>query len=419
MSSYCASRPRIAAVLMECNPLHEGHRYILQEARRRTNADAVIVLLSGDFAQRGIPTVESKELRTHQLLVCGADLVLELPVVYAASSAEYFARGGMEILRKLGIVTDLVFGSESGSLDSLLMQAQFLAHEPEDFQILLRRFLANGLSYPAAREMAAVSCSAPTRLSETSNDILAVEYLKALLQMQGDVPCTSNSAPLDKDDNPNVILSGMQIHAIPRISAISASTLREQRRQQEDGIFADDFSDILLARLLDIAHDPARSYADYAGISRDLSNRIDRFLPEFHSWTQFCSCLKTRNITHSAVSRALLHLMLGIPKEYEQFQAPSYVRVLGCRQDARPLLSQMQSRELAVLPQLPGEASPQLLLDIHASELYDYIARRKLTAANAQISKNVAETKNAKKKIPSAGLPAKRISEYTKRLIIV
>ena len=412
MSSHDSSRPRIAAILMECNPLHEGHRYILQEARRCTGAEAVIVLLSGDFAQRGIPAIESKELRTRQLLMCGADLVLELPVVCAASSAEYFARGGMEILSRLGLVTDLVFGSESGSLDALLTQAQFLADEPADFQVLLRKLLADGLSYPAARVKAAASCHAPVCLSDTSNDILAVEYLKALLQIQGaqgDAPPVSFSL---STDNQSAMLSDMQIHAVPRISAISASALREQRRQHEDGIFADDFSDVLLARLLDISHDPDRSYADYAGISRDLSNRIERFLPEFVSWTQFCSILKTRNITYSAVSRALLHLMLGITKEYDQFQVPSYVRVLGCRQSARHLLGEIPTKDLTVYPPLPKSPCAQLLVDIRASELYDYICRRKLATA-------AHESVKAQKKTPPAGFPAERISEYTKRLIVV
>ena len=409
MSSRDSSRPRIAAILMECNPLHEGHRYILQEARRCTGADAVIVLLSGDFAQRGIPTIESKELRTRQLLMCGADLVLELPVVYAASSAEYFARGGMEILSRLGLVTDLVFGSESGSLDALLTQAQFLADESADFQVLLRKFLADGLSYPAARVKAAASCYTPVCLSDTSNDILAVEYLKALLQMTKGTQSAVLSTPQDRQ---TASLCGMQIHAIPRISAVSASTLREQRRQREDGIFADDFSDILLARLLDIMHDPERSYVDYAGVSRDLSNRMERFLPEFVSWSQFCSILKTRNITYSAISRALLHLMLGITKEYEQFQVPSYVRVLGCRKNARFLIGRMQSNGLTVFPQLPKDPCRQLLVDIRASELYDYICRRKLATA-------AHESVKAQKKTPPAGFPAERISEYTKRLIVV
>lgn len=445
MTSANPHRPRIAAILMECNPLHEGHRYVLQEARRRTGADAVVVLLSGDFVQRGIPAIESKELRTRQLLACGADLVLELPAVYAASSAEYFARGGMEIFSRLGLVTDLVFGSESGSLDALLTQAQFLADEPADFQVLLRKLLADGLSYPAARVKAAASCHTPVCLSETSNDILAVEYLKALLQMPKGTQSAILSTPQDRQP---ASLCGMQIHAVPRISAVSASTLREQRRQREDGIFANDFSDILLARLLDIMHDPERSYADYAGVSRDLSNRMERFLPEFVSWSQFCATLKTRNITYSAISRALLHLMLGITKEYEQFQVPSYVRVLGCRKDARFLIGRMQSNGLTVFPQLPKDPCRQLLVDIRASELYDYICRRKPVAAAQSLSNepeevNVPETANerktvnaqeaanerkitnvqgavkAPKKTPPTGFPAERISEYTKSLIVV
>ena len=433
-------KPHIAGILMECNPLHEGHRYILQEARRCSEADAVIVLMSGDFAQRGIPAVEPKELRTRQLLKSGADLVLELPVSYAVSSAEYFARGGMQILHALGIVTDLAFGSESGDFSALLAKAQFLLHEPEDYQELLHRYLNQGLSFPAARTRAAAECSEHILLPDTANDILGVEYLRALMQIDSqqishsDVNTASEPSGtgfLSSNTDGAVAsaipcLGGFRIHAIPRIQTASATQLRAQRQETGSGMFADDFSELLLSQLLSIQWDENRHFYDYAGISSDLSNRMERLLPQFISWTQFCELLKTRNITYTAVSRALLHILLGMDSGYTQYRAPSYVRVLGCRREALPLLSRLQhTTSLPVLTKLPKKPSPVLQLDLHASELYDLLLRKKASGDRDTLmqysmkqypSKQNSDTM---KKILPASSDADRISEYSKPFLIL
>lgn len=399
---------RIAGIVMECNPFHEGHQYILDKAREITGACAVIVIMSGDFVQRGIPAVYAKEMRTRTLLASGADLVLELPVRYALSSAEGFAAGAVSILERLGIVTDLVFGSESGDLAQLLSAAEFLRREPEDYRQLLRTYQAAGLSFPAARERAAAECSSHAILADTANDILGTEYLKALLP----------SLPLCP-------------HAVPRIRTLSATEHRQLLETSQDPscLFADDFSDLLLGRLLGIARlpqpHPARPrhpFAEFDGISDDLSDRIERLLPEFVSWTQFCRLLKTRNITYSALSRAMAHILLdirkvpapagpGIPESAASprsaaCNASSYVRVLGCRKDAAALLGSIRrnSAELSLITNLPApEASCSgLMQDLYASELYDHAARRKYNS-----------------KTQPADLSAGWVSEYAKPFLML
>ncbi len=417
-----ANAPRIAGIVMECNPFHEGHQYILEQARAITGAEAVVVVLSGDYVQRGIPAVYSKESRTRQLLFCGADLVLELPVCCAVSSAEFFAQGAVHILQEIGIVTDLVFGSESGDLEHLAVQAQFFLHESSDYQRLLRELLSKGLSYPAARQQAAATCSAHLAASDTANDILGVEYLKALLSYG----CSNFSDSAVGGRSSGSLLSNgssfcLQPHAVPRITAVSATQHRQRLLDNHDPscLFADDFSELLLARLLSIHHDPQRSFADYAGISSDLSDRIERLLPEYVSWTQFCQLLKTRNITYSAVSRAMVHILLNMTAEYETFCRPSYARVLGCRRDAMHLLgdiaksapdfllitnpARQRAKESSALTAKAPSALKSLSLDLRASELYDYLSRRK--AIN--------------NKIPAADSAAARISEYAKPFLVV
>ena len=110
---------RAAGIIAECNPLHEGHEYLIQKARERTGADYVVVAMSGDYVQRGAPSILSREIRAEALLRAGVDLVVELPLYVSSSGADYFARGGVALLESLGVITDLVFGSESGDLASL------------------------------------------------------------------------------------------------------------------------------------------------------------------------------------------------------------------------------------------------------------------------------------------------------------
>ncbi len=120
------SKMKVTGIIMECNPFHEGHEYLLREARRQTGADYIVAAMSGDYVQRGEPAVFDKYIRAGQILQAGADLVLELPLYAACGSAEYFARSGIALLDRLGVVTDLCFGSESGDTDYIMKCARVL-----------------------------------------------------------------------------------------------------------------------------------------------------------------------------------------------------------------------------------------------------------------------------------------------------
>ena len=135
---------KVTGIIAECNPLHEGHKYLLQEARKNTGADYIVIAMSGDYVQRGAPAVVSKEQRACALLQNGADLVLELPLYVSASGADYFARGGVSLLESLGVVTDLAFGSESGDLSLLQDAARELNEDTEAFREVLQNGLRKG-----------------------------------------------------------------------------------------------------------------------------------------------------------------------------------------------------------------------------------------------------------------------------------
>ena len=165
---------KIIGIICEYNPLHRGHEKQIRYLKQEYPGCAVVCLMSGNFVQRGMPAIVDKSVRAEAALLSGADLVLELPVTYALSSAEGFAAGGVKILS--GFCDSLCFGSETGDQDSLVATAKALLSD--DFPERLRAELQKGLSFPAARQAALGNLGA---VLEKPNDILAVEYCKAIL----------------------------------------------------------------------------------------------------------------------------------------------------------------------------------------------------------------------------------------------
>ncbi|MDO4267796.1 MAG: nucleotidyltransferase family protein [Eubacteriales bacterium] len=395
----------ITGIIAEYNPFHNGHFYQLKTAREVLGADYVIVVMSGDFVQRGEPAVFDKYTRTAMALSCGADLVLELPAAFATGSAESFAACAVSLLDRLGVADQLCFGSESGDTALLSRAADLLLDEPEDFRALLKEGLRQGLSWPAARGRALEAFGLAGLLS-SPNDILAAEYIKALK--------VQNSAIA-----PRTVLrrgSGYNDASMPEQAGVhaSASALRKRMRETAgplpadvcgqlpaealkvllDGqpvpcpVFPDDFSALLQYRLLSCLelHEPLSRFAD---LSPEMAARLTReaFTPA--AFTERIRQIKTKQYTYTRISRALLHLILGITAEETARQKQNgyapYGRVLGFRRQAAPLLSAIRANSSIPLVTktadaknvLTPEAFEQLSRDMYASHVYQSILFQK------------------------------------------
>ncbi len=179
---------KVLGIIAEYNPFHTGHQYHIETAKRMSGADAVVVVLSGNFTQRGEPALLEKHVRAQMAIQgngeTGADLVLELPSLYSAASAEYFAWGGVSALHATGVVDTISFGMEGDSIAPLLEVAQLLSAEPTVFQEALKNALDNGYAYPKARKMALEAVTGDSmEFLQQPNNILAVEYLKANMRL--------------------------------------------------------------------------------------------------------------------------------------------------------------------------------------------------------------------------------------------
>ncbi len=348
---------KIAGVIAEFNPFHNGHAYLLSKIKELTSADAVIVIQSGNFTQRGTPAMIDKSKRAKMALLNGADVVLELPTAYAVSSAEFFAKSAIGILDSLECVDFLCFGHELGSTNDLLKLSDILFFEPDLYKNALKSALKSGDSFPAARKKAVAKyCleegikdpDALCCLLDTPNNILALEYLKALKYHD------SNIKPI------GIKRIGTGYNSkIPSGKYASATAIREMMEKDLDflpyvpknchsifknlhPLFQDDFSYILGYALT--YHD---DYSSYFDVSKELANRIVNFHDSFFNTSDLICSLQSKNFTYSTISRALCHIMLGITKSdvnlFEKSNYTSDVRLLGFKKDT-PLLSKIKSR---------------------------------------------------------------------------
>lgn len=377
---------RITGLIAEYNPFHNGHKYHIEQAKAITGADAVIVVMSGDFVQRGMPAILPKHMRAKAALEAGASAVLELPVCYATGSAEYFAYGAVLLLEKLGCVDSICFGSECGDMELLQKAANVLVDEPAEYREALHRFVRAGDSFPLARQKALAAYVSPEVLSEPNN-ILGLEYLKALARIGSEMkPYTIRRVYSQYHDTDlqeefssatairKQILSGnMEVLA----GQVPVKFLTDL--QEASPLHANDFSLLLKYRLLVETKESLLAYAD---VSEDLANRIINRRNQFQNFEQFCLLLKTREITYSRISRALTHILLGLKNGDDT--GIHYARVLGfCKRDRAVLAQIKRDGEVPMLTKLTASrtlddaAQKMLATDAFASDLYESVVSDK------------------------------------------
>lgn len=394
---------KTVGIIAEYNPFHNGHTYHIKKAKELTGADFCVVVMSGDFVQRGTPALMDKYLRASCALANGADLVLELPVCYAVSSAEYFAGGAVALLDELNVIDFLCFGSECGDVDVLSRFAKELLAETPCFKRELNHRLRLGFSYPQARN-AALETAAPhltpyIDVLSTPNNILGIEYCKAVFARESRIALsTIKRAGASYHDNSleSSLCSAQAIReslrhseypqSVARQVPASANEIAKQSYLKSYPIFADDISLLVHYSLLS---GESSGFTDYPDIDKELSDRICNLLPKYHDFESFCELLKTKNRTYVRISRSLMHILLTIRKEdfalYQKEGPVFYARMLGFRESAAPLLSAIKEKShiplLAKLAdaekQLAPTALSMLKKDIYASHIYQSIVRHK------------------------------------------
>ncbi len=396
---------KTVGIIAEYNPFHNGHLYHLTEAKRLTEADYVVVVMSGNFVQRGAPALIDKYSRTKMVLACGADIVLELPVSFSTASAEFFALGAVSLLDKLGIIDSLCFGSEYGNTSLLETAAKILIEEPPEYRELLNRLQKNGKTFPAARMEALKAIFPPIgeAILSSPNNILGMEYIKAILRLNSLIkPMTITRITADYHSGD---LTAFEENTISSATAIRKTLFKEksltnlcnhvpklvleimeENYQKTFPIFDEDYSLLLNYKLM---LESQASLTKYTDITPDLANRISHINTQGFNFQELASEIKTRQWTLTRINRALIHLLLDLYSEnfnaYNKAGYTQYARLLGFKKTASHLIRDIVNKEkIPVITkmadagkQLCGTGLTMLKEDIFAARLYNQVVYEK------------------------------------------
>ncbi len=334
---------KFVGITAEYNPMHNGHIYhIAQSLKLCGGADAVIVVLSGDFTQSGEPALCNKYKRAAVAVENGADIVLELPVHYATGCAERFAKGAVKILSSIHGDCVLSFGSECGDIELLSQAARLMNAEESELKAIIADLLDKGKPYPSVRANAVVEYAAKHGITlpdlTSPNNILGIEYLRAALNYRNVSAVTVKRVGNYKDGKDG-FLSATALRNLPKSDLPrfrTAVPIQSYRLLAEEN--TPNFSDVLLYRLktADVA-----ALAELEDVSEGLENRIKREAADAYSYTELLNAISTKRYTTSRLKRILLYSALYITeKAYSEADAaPVYYNVLAVKKERRDLLS--------------------------------------------------------------------------------
>lgn len=395
---------KVTGIIAEYNPFHKGHAYHIQQAKKVTGADAVVVVMSGDFTQRGTPAIIDKYARAKMALLNGADIILEIPSCYACGSAEYFADGAIALLDSLGVVDSICFGSECGDIELLRPIAELLANEPREFKEILRNEMKNGATYPQARNIALSRCVTSFAENEniigSPNNILGIEYMKSLIRRGSKIkPYTIqrtgadyHSYRLDQNFFPSSLALRQSLDVQKNLDLIRQQVpenvyeILQEEFDKHCPIFPRDFSSMLNYKLL---VEESHGYTSFVDINDDVSDRILKHIYQSYDYEKLCDVLKTKNLTYVRVSRMLCHILLNLRKSdvesYRENGTIFYARVLGFKDDEKNILGLIsENSEIPVITRvsewrdLDDElAQKQFERDLLASHIYESVAANK------------------------------------------
>lgn len=343
----------ILGIVSEYNPFHNGHLMHLQKSKELTHTDFTIAVMSGNFVQRGDTSIVDKWTKAEMALKSGVDLVIELPTLYAISSAENFADGAIKILNSLGIVDYVSFGSEIGEITPLDDVASVLYKEPKEFSSLITRQLRSGLSYPKARELAIQMYFGSSQkyidVLKNPNNILGIEYLKSLKRLKSPItPITLKRKYSDYNSNDiksgiasatairTMLQKGKNIHYV--VPYETYELLEEKKKYGQIIPSLSIFSKEIIYTLRKMTLSEIATLPD---VSEGLENKIKAAVNTSNNLEELILKIKSKRYTQSRIQRILLYALLNISEKdiaMSKKQMP-YIRVLGFNKNGKKIIS--------------------------------------------------------------------------------
>lgn len=354
----------VLGLITEYNPFHYGHAHHLKESLTITDSDYSIAVMSGSFVQRGEPAFIDKWTRAKMAVDNGVDLVLELPVIYSSQSAELFALGAIKVLNSLNIVDSLCFGSEEGELEPLDKISTVLLEEPLGFKLFLKKYLSLGHSFPVARSLALEEFFKEnfpdqdydfTNILKQSNNILGIEYLKALKKTDSKIKAFTiqriganykdttikNTISSATGIRESILKNGLLVSK-DLLPLESFNLIGEYILKYKNFNLLENYSNIISYLFLSKGTDELKLLFD---IDEGLENRILKFIKESSSVKDVISKTSTRRYPSTRIQRIFIHLLLGLNKSHIEelfsYDTP-YIRVLGANEKGLTLLKRIK-----------------------------------------------------------------------------
>lgn len=382
----------ITGIITEYNPFHLGHELHLKNSKKITNCDGVICVMSGNFVQRGLPALTDKWTRTKMALEAGVDLVVELPAIYATSSAEFFSFGAVSLLNSLNVVDNLCFGSESGDIDLIKKLSEIIVNEPPKFKEYLRDFLSKGLPFPKARSQSLIkylnesenkiSLNNLEKVLNSSNNILAIEYCKSLYKLNSKIkPFTIKRHGADYNNeelSKNEIASASAIRKSIYSSNIEES-LEFMPKYASEILKSASFSDLnKMFELIKykIISNPS-ILRNIPEASEGIDNKIIQNIGKANSLDELINLCKSKRYSYTRLNRILCHVLLCVDEEILSLRKtpPTYLRILGFNKKGREIIKEIKNNSNINIVNKLSKTKPDSMLnfDIKATNIYSLL----------------------------------------------
>lgn len=363
----------VNAVISEFNPFHNGHKYLLETAKQKTNADYTVCFMSPNFVQRGEPAVCNKHIRAVAAVKNGADIVFELPTAHALAGASVFADAGVFLASSLGVPTFLCFGTEDEDIMPLFRLAL------TDKQKLARAFkknLESGKSYGDAVMQAYTDCGmGEASLLRSPNNLLAFEYIKAVIEQKSNVKVVNVKRVGSAHDSDTVTDNFVSASYIRNNEGKDFSDFMPQAVEHE--INKQKFDELLLYSIYSKSPSELLAYAD---MNEGLENKFHQAALSSKTASELIDRVKSKRYTHSKLRRIAMSVMIANPKDLCK-QKPPYLRVLAFNDNGRELLKTLKDTASLPIVTKPADADkienakPFFDLECRATNIYDFCSK--------------------------------------------
>lgn len=394
---------KVTGIIAEYDPFHNGHSYHIKKAREMTGADAIVVVMSGHFTQRGMPAFFRRDARVRMAVDGGADLVIELPYIYACNSSHEFARGAAGILNGIGCVDALVFGAETDDMDTLGKAARAAAGTDDRSSAYIKEEMKNGVSYPEAltRSVEKIYGAQTAAVLREPNNLLGIEYMKALRELgSGIKPFIVGRRSAAHGESLEMLHERKQEQRIASGTAVRKAVYAGGARAAEmlvpdtsfsiisgyersSGFSFTEYHDKIKKNMFEllkykIITSDESELAEVYGVAEGLENRLKSCISGAEDIDGLIDSVKSKRYTRARISRTLMHLLINLrTTDFEPLRETYCARVLGFSPTGGKLLRLMSESSaipvfsnLSRLDKRSPEAARVLKYDMRASDVY-------------------------------------------------